>query len=79
MIPTIVQKFGSFDSSISFCSATCSGTGIIYFFPQMEPHTGPATIIAKTPQKMPTIITHPRSTFSMVVTRTGPGVGGIKA
>ncbi len=45
----------------------------------MEPQMGPATIIAQVPQKMPTRITHPRSTFNMVATSTGPGVGGINA
>ena len=79
MIPTMVPKAGSLDSSISSWFATWSGTGTKYFLPQMEPHTGPETIIAATPQAIPTKITHPRSTLSMVATRTGPGVGGINA
>ncbi len=79
IIPTIVQKFGSLDSSKSSWFATCSGTGIWNFFPQMAPHTGPATIIETVPQHMPTKITHPRSTLSIVATRIGPGVGGINA
>lgn len=79
MIPTMVQKPGSLDSSISAWFATCSGTGTIYFFPQMEPHTGPATIMAKIPQKIPTPMTQPRSTFNMLATRIGPGVGGMNA
>ncbi len=79
MIPTIVQNFGSFDSSKSAWFATCSGTGTMYLLPQMEPHTGPATTIATIPHSTPTIMTQPSSTFSMVATSTGPGVGGINA
>ena len=79
IIPTIIPKLGSLDSSISSWFATLSGTGTKYFFPQMDPHTGPATIIAKIPQKIPTKMTQPRSTFSIVATRTGPGVGGMNA
>ena len=35
--------------------------------------------IAAIPQTTPIIITHPRSTPSMAATKTGPGVGGMKA
>ncbi len=52
---------------------------MLYFLPHILPHIGPATIIAAIPQKIPTIITKPRSTPSIVETRIGPGVGGIKA
>ena len=45
----------------------------------MDPQTGPAMIIAKIPQKIPTKMTQPRSTFNIVATRTGPGVGGMNA
>ena len=45
----------------------------------MDPQTGPATIIAKIPQNIPTKMTQPRSTFNIVATRTGPGVGGMNA
>ena len=79
MIPTMLQKLGSLDSSISSCVPMRSGTGIIYLFPQYLPNIGPATIIAAVPQKIPIRITHPRSTPSIVATRTGPGVGGMKA
>ena len=79
IIPTIVPNFGSFDSSKSSWLAMCSGTGISYLFPQIAPHMGPATIMAKIPHTIPTIITQPRSTPSMVATSTGPGVGGINA
>lgn len=51
----------------------------MYFFPQIEPHTGPAIIIATVPHAIPTSITHPKSTLSIVATSTGPGVGGINA
>ena len=79
IIPTIVPNFGSFDSSKSSWLAMCSGTGISYLFPQIVPHMGPATIMAKIPHTIPTIMTQPRSTPSMVATSTGPGVGGINA
>ena len=36
-------------------------------------------VIAKIPQKIPTKMTQPRSTFNIVATRTGPGVGGMNA
>ena len=77
MMPTMVLNLGSLLSSMSACCATCSGTAIIYFLPQMEPQMGPAAIMAKMPQKMPMRMTQPRSTPSMVATRTGPGVGGM--
>ena len=79
IIPTMLQKFGSLDSSKSAWFATWSGTGMLCFFPQMEPHTGPATIMANTPHKIPIIITQPKSTPSIVATRMGPGVGGMYA
>ena len=79
IMSTIVLNFGSFDSSMSSCFATCSGTGTIYFFPQYAPHTGPAIINATVPHARPIKITQPRSTFSIVATSTGPGVGGINA
>ena len=77
IIPTIVQKLGSLDSSKSSWFATCSGTGILYRLPQIEPHMGPAAIIATTPHAIPTRITQPSSTPSRFATSTGPGVGGI--
>ena len=79
MMPTMVPNLGSLLSSMSACCATCSGTSTMYFLPQMLPQMGPAAIMAKMPQKMPTRMTQPRSTPSMVATRTGPGVGGMKA
>ena len=79
MMSTIVPNLGSLVSSMSSWFATCSGTGTMYFFPQIEPHTGPAIIIATVPHAIPTRITHPKSTLSIVATSTGPGVGGINA
>ena len=76
---TMVQKEGSLLSSMSGWLATCSGTGIWNFLPDMLPQIGPATIIDTMPQQMPTMMTQPNSTFSMVATNTGPGVGGMKA
>ena len=34
MMPTMVAKWGSLDSSMSSCSDRRSGTGIMYFLPQ---------------------------------------------
>ena len=78
IIRVTVQKVGSFDLSDS-SGLIPSGGGMKYFFPQKAPQTGPATIMAAIPQTIPIIITHPRSTPSIVATSTGPGVGGMKA
>ena len=79
MMATMVAKGGRLASSMSDWLEIRSGTGTIYFLPQKEPHSGPATIMATVPQKMPMRMTQPRSTPSIEATRMGPGVGGMKA
>ena len=79
MIAMTVENFGRFASSSSLTSETVVGSPVWILVPINFDHKIPAKISDKIPVGTPTAIIIPRSTPSILATRTDPADGGIKA
>ena len=79
MIAITVENCGRFASSSSLTSETVVGSPVWILVPINLDHIIPAKISDKIPVGTPTAIITPKSTPSILATRTDPADGGMKA